>query len=464
MESVPLIIGLHSCNDRYKATDRRNMTTPTVPESMKRNAEGLGVWEHRGKVAAVGIGHSPTARRWDGSADTTIGALAIDAIRKAIADAGVSPDQVDGLVLDGGTTTGAHWEEGDPVPMDVVNAWNPTSDPLDGIAQLSAEWILKNMPELTNVNFTMYGPVCMSNTIVTAAQAVGDGLTNTCIVLKGWHNLPGRYYQGGANAVDTRPGLAAISGLWGGPASYGTALQFAAYCSKYGKNHDMMAPFVVQSKELGLLFPEGFFAQHRPEAITTEDYLSARWIAKPANLYDNDIPIMCAGAYIFTTAERAKDMKQKPVYILNHASSNTVARSLTPSLDEVEEDTARTARKLYEGAGITANDLSFENMYDGFTLFHQFHIEGLGFRGIKFGEALDFYATDIGIHGPNPVSPSGGNAGSGRTRFWMHTDCIQQIQGRAGARQITGIKPEIGVSGGPMPMGGDFTVWGANPD
>ena len=84
-------------------------------------------------------------------------------------------------------------------------------------------------------------------------------------------------------------------------------------------------------------------------------------------------------------------------------------RSLTPTLDEVEENTARTARKIYEGAGITAADLSFENMYDGFSLFHQFHIEGLGYRGIKFGEALDFYQTDISIEGPNPVSPSGGS-------------------------------------------------------
>jgi hypothetical protein len=46
----------------------------------------------------------------------------------------------------------------------------------------------------------------------------------------------------------------------------------------------------------------------------------------------------------------------------------------------------------------------------------------------------------------------------------MHTDCIQQIQGRAGARALTGVKPEIGVSGGPMPMGGNFTVWSATPD
>jgi acetyl-CoA acetyltransferase len=393
-----------------------------------------------------------------------VGAWSIVALRKAIADAGVSPDQIDGLVLDPVTTTGAYWPKGSPVPMDVVNAFNPTDDPLDGIAKLSAEWILKNMPELTNVKFTMNGPVCMSNAIVVAAQAVGDGLTHTCLVLKSWHNLEGRYYQGGSNAGGAISGTNALRNLWGAPACYGTALQFAEYCRKYGKTHDMMAPFISNSRRNGLLFPEGYWAQHRPEPLTAEDYQAARWIAKPANLFDNDIPITVSGAYLFTTAERAKDMTQKPVYILNHASSRTMPRSLTPTLDEVEEDTARTARKLYEGAGITAADLSFENMYDGFTQFHQFHLEGLGYRGIKFGEALDFYQTDISIEGPNPVLPSGGNIGSGRSRFWMHTDCIQQLQGRAGARQITGVKPEVAVSGGPMPLGGNFTVWSATPD
>jgi len=438
------------------------MVTPNVPASMKRSQEGLGVWEHKGKVAAVGVGHSPTARRWDGKAETSLGAFSIIALRQAIADAGVSPDQIDGLVLDASTTTGAHWEEGDPIPMDVVNSFNKSDDPLDGIAKLSAQWILNNMPELTNVTFTMYGPGCMSNVITTAAQAVGDGLTHTCLTLKGWHNLEGRYYQGGANALETRPGLAAMSTLYGTPASYPTAAQFNAYCVKYGKNHDMMAPFVVHEKENGLLFPEGFFAQHRPDHLTVEDYIAARWIAKPANLFDNDIPIMSVASYLFTTAERAKDMKQKPVYILNHVTSPAVGRSLVPTLDEVEEATYATGRMLYEGAGITASDLSFENMYDGFTLFHQFHLEGLRYAGVQNGEALDFYATDISNSGPNPVSPSGGNAGSGRTRFWMHSDSIQQIQGRAGARQIT--KPaEIGVSGGPMPLGGNFTVWSSTP-
>ena len=81
------------------------MTTQRAPASTYRNREGLGLWEHRGKVAAVGIGHSPTSRRWDGTAENCIGALAIDALRKAIADAGVNPADVDGLVLDPGTTT-----------------------------------------------------------------------------------------------------------------------------------------------------------------------------------------------------------------------------------------------------------------------------------------------------------------------------------------------------------------------
>ncbi len=440
------------------------MMTENAPVSMYRNDEGLGLWEHRGKVAAVGVGHAPTTRRWDGRAETSVGALTILALRRAMEDAGVLPDQVDGLVVVPTTTTGAHWEEGKPVPMDVVDAFNPSSDPLDGIAKLSTEWLLANMPELTNIQFTMYGPGCMSNALNVTAQAVGDGLTHTCLVVKSWHNFEGRYYQGGANAEDTLPGSAAISRLWGTPASYGTALQFAEYCRKYGKTHDMMAPFMENSRRNGLMFPEGYWAQHRPEELAREDYLAARWIAKPASLFDNDIPIMMSGAYLFTAAARAQDMRQKPVYILNHASSNTLPRSLTPTLDEVEEDTARTARKLYEGAGITADDLSFENMYDGFSLFHQFHLEGLGFRGIKFGDALDFYQTDISIEGPNPVSPSGGNIGSGRSRVWLHTDCIQQLQGRAGDRQVTGVKPEVAVSGGPMPLGGNFTVWSATPN
>jgi hypothetical protein len=102
-------------------------------------------------------------------------------------------------------------------------------------------------------------------------------------------------------------------------------------------------------------------------------------------------------------------------------------------------------------------------MYDGFTLFHQFHLEGLRFaaRGEKRGYALDLYETDISIEGPNPVSPSGGNNGNGRTRWWNHRDSILQLQGRSPS-QIKK-KAEIGVSGAPMPDICDALIWSATP-
>jgi hypothetical protein len=133
------------------------------------------------------------------------------------------------------------------------------------------------------------------------------------------------------------------------------------------------------------------------------------------------------------------------------------------TLEEWQDAGDSTGRKIYEGAGIGPSDLSFENMYDGFTLFHQFHLEGLRFAGVQRGEALDFYQTDISIEGPNPVSPSGGNAGGGRTRFWLHMDSVLQLQGRAGARQITK-KAEIGVSGAFFPDYNYSLVWSATPD
>ena len=439
--------------------------TKNAPASMYRSREGLGIWEHKSKVAVVGIGVSPTARRWDGTPETSVGAWSILALRRALEDAGVSPDQVDGLVMTRETATGSPWPEGDPIPENFTQMFKPGINPLDGITGLSTEFILNNMPELTNVNFTMYGPVCISRSMVTAAQAVGEGLTEVCLVLRGWHNLSGRYYvgQGAGRTGSTISGPGKWDTGWGTVACYGTAMNFEAYCRKYGKTHEMHAPFVTNERRNGLLFPEGFWYQHRPEAITTEDYLSARWIAKPANLFDNDIPICCSAAFLFTTPERAKDMKQKPVYVLNHTSSQARPRGTIATLDEYEANTDSMGRKTYEGAGITASDLSFENLYDGFALFHTFHLEGLRYAGVQRGEALDFYQTDISIEGPNPVSPSGGNVGSGRTRFWCHIDTVQQLQQRAGERQIR--KPaEIGVTGTMTPMGVETLVLSATPD
>ncbi len=430
---------------------------------MYRSNEGLGVWEHRGKVAVVGIGMSPTARRWDETVGTSVAAWSILAARRALEDAGVSPDQVDGVVTCP-SGLGESWAPR-PIPADFAAAYKRTPGvPNDGLQGVTADFMVNNMPELKNVKFTMHGPGCMSNALCVAAQAVGSGLTHTCLVVRGSGNLLGRYGQAGATAQDSAAGASQFQAPWGFQGGIPQiAFGFEQYLRKYGTTHDRMAPYVVNQRKNGLMNPDGYYAQHRPETISVEDYLNGRWIIKPMNIYDCDLPIQVSVAYLFTTPERAKNMRQKPVYILNHASNRPKSRGVTETLDEIEASQRSLARKVYEGSGITAKDIDVFNPYDGFCLFSQYYLEGFGWRGVSRGEAHDFYATDISVKGPNPFSPSGGNNGSGRTRWWMHTDSIQQLQGRAGKRQVS-IKAEVAVSGGPMPMGGDWTVWSTSPD
>src|SRR3974390_668730 len=114
--------------------------------SLYRSEEGLGVWEHRGKVAAVGIGHAPTWRRWPEDPQTRIGALSLLAIRKAVEDSGVRPGDVDGLVLAPDTTTGAFWPADRPVPEDFLEAFETSRDPLDGLSKLAEEGLLQTLP------------------------------------------------------------------------------------------------------------------------------------------------------------------------------------------------------------------------------------------------------------------------------------------------------------------------------
>ena len=61
-------------------------------------------------------------------------------------------------MFDPSTTTGALWPEGEPVPADFLAAFENTSDPFDGLIQLSAEWLVKNLPELTGLKFVMAAP------------------------------------------------------------------------------------------------------------------------------------------------------------------------------------------------------------------------------------------------------------------------------------------------------------------
>ena len=232
----------------------------------RRDKDGLGVWEHRGKVAVAGVGHSPVDRRWDGvSMDQTLGAYSILACQKAMDEAGVTPDQIDGVIccdshIAGGS--GGSASQWAPRPY-----FDPPYDSEWGLTLVNAQWLIAQMG-LPNVKFAPTGLPTISEMVGMAAQAVGDGVCSTCLVIYPTGNLEGRYRRGGENADDYARGARQWTAPWGnhGGNDFINMFPHGQYCLKYGGKHDDLAPFVINQHRNGLLTPWGYNATPRGAA------------------------------------------------------------------------------------------------------------------------------------------------------------------------------------------------------
>ena len=108
------------------------------------------------------------------------------------------------------------------------------------------------------------------------------------------------------------------------------AMPYSRYMGLYGATREHLATFIVRNRANAAENPDAIFYG---KPITTEDYLDARMITDPLSLLDCDMPIDGAGAVVLTTAERARDLKQKPAYVTGCASlgSPPHGRSASPS-------------------------------------------------------------------------------------------------------------------------------------
>jgi len=426
--------------------------------SWMRNREGMGVWKHRGKVAVAGWGVSYMDRRWDGkSMDKTLGAYAIAASKKAIEDAGLKLDDIDGVITPSAGAVGVNdtWA---PRPF-----FAPPYDTEDGLTVVSSEWLARGLG-LKNVKYFQSNTGEIGTQMGLAAQAVGDGLSKTCLVMYGMGNIEGRYGHNRGDAASDYARELPFFDTWGyqAGAAMPYLIVFKQYCRKYGKSVDALAPFAVNQRRNGLMVPWGYYSLHEPYQISVEDYLKARYIEEPLRILDADRPVNSASAFIVTTAERARAMKQPPVYILNHCQTNYRIRSTVPTLAESNEATDHLARMMWEGSGLGPKDVDVFNPYDGYLQFTQEFLEGFQWHGVKRGEALDFYAGDIRVEGPHPFCSSGGNNGTGRTRYSLFTDSIEQLRGTAGKRQIR-IRCETALAGSTIPTSNGFVMFSKHP-
>jgi len=424
--------------------------------SWVRNKRGMGTYPHRAKVAIMGWGQSYIDRRWDGQDfEKTSGAKSMAAIAMAIEDAGLTMDDIDGLITADAAATRAEqtWA---PRPY-----FEPPYDSEDGIIGASGEWIQKQMG-FKNVKYIDSNAGDIWNITPIAAVAVAEGRCDVAVAYYPMCNLEGRYGQNNpANFAETARGGGQFNLPWGyqSGAMFNNAVAFLEYCQKYNSSHEALAPFALNNRRNGLMVPWGFYSLHEPYQLTKEDYLNGRLVEEPLVVYDCDRPIHTCHAYIFMNAEKAKAMslKHPPVYILSHASTPSLRRSTMFTLEEMQEECAIQAEVQYSGSGLSASEIDIFNPYDGYLTFTQQFLEAHKWHGVGLGEAHDFYAGDIRVEGPHPFMSSGGNNGVGRQRACHYTDVVEQLRtyagdvncgpfGPLGPRQVT-VKAETGIAG-----------------
>ena len=153
---------------------------------------------------------------------------------------------------------------------------------------------------------------------------------------------------------------------------------------------------------------------------------------------------------ILTSAERAKDLKKKPVYVLGTGTAAThMMISQVPDLTVTPG--AISGPKAFAEAGISTNDVDVLMAYDSFTITVLLHLEDLGF--CKKGEGGDFVAsTSFGLDGPMPVNTHGGLLSQAHIIGMNHiVELVKQLRGQGGKMQVK--DAEIGLVTGYGDMG-----------
>jgi acetyl-CoA acetyltransferase len=390
------------------------------------------------QVAVVGYAHSPVERH----AKRSLGAITVETALRAIEDAGLDRQQVDGFV------TGALFP----------TAGNHAAE--DGVSLVSSNWLVEHLgvnPRYV-AGFQGYGQI--PGAVSLAVNALASGAADYVLVHRALHNPAGRYHGHPMREARGTMQWSAPQGFFG-PVST-IALTYNEYLQRYGAGREAMAAVLVEARKNGARIPWSHWYE---QPLTADEYLAAPMINDPICRYDCDLPVDGAAAFVLTSAERARDLPHRPVYVAGYALGHPATRRLPVHwpLDDIMTIGAGTARQLWTNAGVGPAEVDLPQLYDGFSPFVYFWLEVLGLCPV--GEAHRF-VQDGGIDsdspGGLPVLSGGGALGNGR----MHgipqmLECYLQLSGRAGERQRD--RATVGVACHSSPHLGGAVVYTAEP-
>jgi acetyl-CoA acetyltransferase len=377
----------------------------------------------RGKLAVVGVGSTPYGR----DLQRTSLSLALEAALRAIDDAGIDRQEVDGLCGSGM----------DPLAM-------------GGAGFLSLQGAL-GIEKTTWVKNGWLG-----SCFVYAAEAVFSGLCDTALVVQSYtrdvlmsRSAASDPYRLRAAQKKMGDGLFAqddFARRWmhsGEP----YAGWMGRYMHDFGASKDVFGLIAVNNRSHGVRNPNA--TQRTP--ITLEDYHASRMIWAPMQMLDMDVPVDCAEALIITTAERARDLKRKPVLIeAMSLGGSRVGEFYENTLGWTENAFWVCLEGLWARSALTVGDVDLFYPYDGYTIDALATTEAAGF--CKPGEAQDLFKSSWDARdnilrlngGRTLVTTHGGGLSQGRAGGAnFYTEAVRQLRGGEGRRQVAGAQTAL---------------------
>ena len=223
------------------------------------------------------------------------------------------------------------------------------------------------------------------------------------------------------------------------------AMAARRHMHQYGTTSEQLAEIAVVTRRHAGLNP---LAMYR-EPITVQDVLNSRMIADPLHLFDCCVVSDGGASVLVTTEERARDLRQKPVFILGSSESHTHAH-ISQMPDLTITPAAITGPRTFAEAGVTPQDIDMAMIYDSFTITVLLILEDLGF--CKKGEGGEFVQNGrIALGGELPINTDGGGLSSnhpGMRGIFLITEATRQLRGQAGPRQVEGAKLAVAHGSG----------------
>ena len=384
-----------------------------VPESERLGPSARSI---RGRVAIVGVGE--TAYYKHGQAPEPEVKLALQAILAACADAGLDPRAIDGF----------------------ASYSNDRNDPSRLAAALG-------IPELRFSNMQWGGGGGGGSAAVgNAAAAIAAGYADCVVVFRAL--AQGQFQRfGAAPPAATASGEAALTFPYG---LISPARRFAMRVMRFMRDHG-----IGPGAQRAIALASYHHAQNNPRAVmhgrplTPDAYDQSRWIVEPFRLFDCCMENDGAAALILVSAERARDMRQRPAYLLGVAQGSEYRNAARGHNAPTYASSSFTtvAPHLYAMAGVMPKDVSVVQSYENFTggvlmslVEHDF---------FTADEANEFLTLDnlIAPNGRLPLNTSGGNL----AECYMHglelqIEAVRQLRGQS-SNPVPGAHVAMVISG-----------------